>query len=61
MKRGLGVHVNVFQFMGESALAYVWVPKDELDAQYRMLVGLKLSFPTDLEEAMGVQSHFRWR
>jgi len=61
VKRDLGVHLDVYCFMDSMSLAYIWLPKDEKDASYRMLTGLKLSYPNgdQWRKIIGVRSRFR--
>lgn len=63
IERGFGVHVNVYCFVGNQALCYIWLPRDAQDADYRMLSGLKFSVPTEVERrpAIHVRSWFRWK
>ena len=62
VERDLGVHLDVYCFFNGLSLAYVWLPKDEEDASYRMLSGLKLSYPEDDEQRkiVGVRSNLHW-
>lgn len=62
VRRGLGVALEVFCFIGWRPLAYVWLPQDEEDASYRMLSGLKMSVPVGEEyrTIVEVRSSLRW-
>jgi hypothetical protein len=59
---GLGINLNVFCIQGRRPYCYIWLPKDEEDASYRMLNGLKLSVPTgdSRRHAELVSSRIRW-
>jgi hypothetical protein len=59
--RGLGVELSVFCFVAGSPCCYVWIPKDEIDAEYRMLGGLKLTIPKpDRQTVVPVKSKTQW-
>ncbi|MCH7725979.1 MAG: hypothetical protein IH991_05790 [Planctomycetes bacterium] len=62
LQRGLGIHLNVFCFLEDRPCCYVWLPKDEEDASYRMLLGLKVSIPADSDRriVVPVKSRLRW-
>lgn len=62
VERDLGVHLDVYCFLDAVPLVYVWLPKDEEDASYRMLDGLKLSYPVgdELRKVVGVRSRIGW-
>lgn len=62
LKRGLGVHLNVFCLHEGRPCCYIWVPENEEDASYRMLSGLKLSVPEqpDRRIVLPVGSRLRW-
>src|ERR1700733_2701022 len=61
VRRGLGVELSVFCFVAGSPCCYVWIPKDEIDAEYRMLGGLKLTISkSDRQIVVPVKSKTRW-
>ena len=60
-QRGLGVQLDMFCLLGSRPCCYVWLPEDEIDAQYMMVGGLKLSVPKDWLHARWVKSNLVWR
>src|SRR5579872_2159334 len=62
LRHGLGIHLSVFCILAGNPCCYVWLPKDEEDASYRMLSGLKLSGPpmSDRRKVIAVTSRIRW-
>jgi hypothetical protein len=63
VERGLGINLHAYCFLDAHTLCYIWLPKDEVDADYRMLGGLKFSMSANPEQrkAIGVTSGLRWR
>jgi len=63
VRRGLGVALQVYCWVDDRPLCYIWNPKDQMDAEYRMLSGLKLSVPSDPDSRFvtGVKSGIYWR
>lgn len=64
LERGYGVNLHAYCFLREQTFCYIWLPKDEVDADYRMLAGLKFSMsatPERRKKAIGVGSGLRWR
>lgn len=61
VRRGLGVEISVCCFVTGLACCYVWIPKDEIDAEYRMLHGLKLKILEPSHQiTVSVKSRIRW-
>jgi hypothetical protein len=61
VSRGNRVEIQVFCFVEGRPCCYVWIPKDEIDANYRMLSGLKLCIREPGRQiVVPVRSHFRW-
>ena len=62
VRRGLGVELQVFCFVGGCPCCHIWIPQDETDANYRMLVGLKLCIrePNVRETLVPVKNGFVW-
>jgi hypothetical protein len=61
LRRGIGVELQVFCFVEGRPCCYVWIPKDEIDASYRMLSGLKLCIREPGRQiVVPVKSRFRW-
>jgi len=62
VERGLGVNLDVFCFYQGRPCCYIWLPRTEEDASYRMLSGLKLSAPEqpDRRIASQVDSPLHW-
>lgn len=61
VRRGIGVELQVFCFVEGRPCCYVWIPKDEIDATYRMLSGLKLCIREPGRQiVVPVKSHFQW-
>lgn len=56
VERGLGVSLQVFCWLDGRPLCYIWLPEDQVDADYRMLSGLKMSVPADPTRRQGEQS-----
>ena len=60
---GIGVRLAVFCLLGATPCCYPWAPKDDIDAQYAMVSGLKLSVPHRLRIALSArrtwQNRFR--
>ena len=49
VNRGLGIDLHASGFLDGHLLCYIWLSKDEEDADYRMLSGLKFSMPAEPE------------
>jgi hypothetical protein len=61
VRRGYGVELKAFCFVEGRPCCYVWIPKDEIAASYRMLSGLKLCIrDPGRETVVGVKSRWRW-
>ncbi len=58
--RGLGVALQVLCLLDFEPCCYVWCPRDEMDAEYAMLSGLKLSIPHPLLAADSVDNLPMW-
>ncbi len=63
VERGFGIKLQAYCFLDGHALCYIWLPKSEEDADYRMLSGFKFSVPAEPErrKVNGVSSRMRWR
>lgn len=59
-QRGLGVQLDVFCLLHSRPCCYILLPKDEFEAECKMIGGLKLSVPTELIQARSVTSNFLW-
>lgn len=59
-QRGLGVQLDALCLLGSRPCCYILLPEDELDAQYMMVKGLKLSVPTDWLHARSIKSNLVW-
>ena len=63
VERGLGISLEVYDFLEKQPLCFVWVPSDEKDASYRMLSGLKIAVPSGSGpwNTKGVKSRLYWK
>lgn len=50
-RSGNGVELSVYCALNGSPCCFVFVPQDKLDAEHRMIHGLKLSLPVSLRKA----------
>lgn len=62
LRRGLGMQLGVFCFLGERPCCYIWLPRDQEEAQYRMLNGLTMNLPAEPERQIvtPVKCRLRW-
>jgi len=61
-RRDLGLGFCAFGILDRVACAYISLPKDELDSQYKlMLKSLKLSHTNPMREAKGISSFILWK
>ena len=62
-RRDLGIRLEVLCLLGSRPCCYVWLPKDQTDAEYALLLMSKLiiSVPTDLRAAESVKNPLAWR
>lgn len=61
IRRGLGLRLEVFCLLGEVSCCAIWVPEDDLAAEYAMLYGLKFLVPTDPVVARPIRDGPLWR
>jgi hypothetical protein len=59
--RGLGVQFIVLCSLAGSSCCFLWTPRDEMDAEYAMIAGLKLSVPMAPERAYAIRNPLLWR
>lgn len=60
-KNGLGIQLEVFCLLKNCPCCFVWVPKNQLDADYSMLSGVKMKIPITLLQAKTVTSNIFWK
>jgi|SRR5215204_32083 len=62
-RRSLGIRLEVLCLLGSRPCCYVWVPKDQTDAEYALLLMSKfiISVPTDLRKAESVNNPLTWQ
>jgi hypothetical protein len=60
-ERGLGLRIELKCLLDSTPCCFIWVPEDQLAAEYAMLSGLKLSIPTEPIHARAVRSSLRWK
>lgn len=62
-QRGLGIRLEVLCLLDSRPCCYVWLPKDQIDAEYALLLMTKLiiSVPTDLQTAESVRNPLMWQ
>ncbi len=46
VRGGMGLRMEVFCLLVQKSCCTIWVPRDEIDASFAMLFGLKFSVPT---------------
>ena len=62
LERGLGIALTAICASNEETFAFVVVPDDDLDRQYRLMSKkLKLSRPTERRLTTVVRSELRWK
>ena len=62
LERNLGVHLRAICSTNEQTFASVFVPTDELEAQYHLMGrGLKVSCPTERHSTSTVENPIHWR
>lgn len=60
-ERGLGVWLDVFCLLKSYPCCYIWLPKDERDAELAMVTGLKMTVPIKPVLAKPVKNCLIWR
>ena len=62
-RRDLGIRLEVLCLLGSRPCCYVWLPKDQTDAEYALLLMSKfiISVPTDLRNAESVKNPLVWQ
>lgn len=61
--RDWGISLQVLCALGNSPCCYIWLPKNEMEAEYALMIdhGLKMSVPVDLIQARAVKNGLLWR
>ena len=62
-RRDLGIRLEVLCLLDSRPCCYVWLPQDQTDAEYALLLMSKfiISVPTDLRNAESVRNPLAWR
>ena len=62
-QRELGIRLETLCLLGSRPCCYIWLPKDQMDAEYALLLmsNFIISVPTDLKRAESVRSPLIWR
>ena len=60
-KRGLGVSLDVLCLVGSRHCGFIWLPKNEREAELHLLAGLKMSVPSKPMVASSVRNWFKWQ
>jgi hypothetical protein len=59
--KGSGLRLDTFCLVDNRPCCYVWVPRDEVDADHAMLSELKMSVPTEPIHAKRIRSKVLWQ
>jgi hypothetical protein len=60
-EQGLGVLIDMFCLVTSQPCCYIWVPKNEREAELALLAGLKFSAPSNPQVAEPVFNDANWR
>lgn len=62
-QRDLGIRLETLCLLGSHPCCYIWLPKDQMDAEYALLSVSKfiISVPTNLQRAESVRNPMIWR
>ncbi len=62
-RRDLGIRLEVLCLLASRPCCYVWLPKDQMSAEYALLLMSKfiISVPTDLRNAKSVRNPLTWQ
>jgi hypothetical protein len=62
-QRNLGIRLETLCLLGSHPCCYVWLPEDQMDAEYALLLMSKfiISAPNELKRAEPVRNPLTWR